>query len=190
MKGFTTVGSINRLEKEVDDIKNAPVVEVTAKSVSYDNTSSGLTADDVQEAIDELNTAIGQINPLPFNYSETEHEVGTWIDGSTLYEKTFTTTSPTQVNTTTDIVDLSDIGIDLVVKVEAFIELTANISPMGGGAFIAWARRKTLTQDDTIACQVSNTDYLNSPMYVTVRYTKTAPEPEPEANTRKKSSKK
>ena len=86
MKGFTTVGSINRLEKEVDDLKNVP--GTTAAGVSYDNTSSGLTADDVQEAIDELNTAIGQINPLPFNYSETEHEVGTWIDGSKLYEKT------------------------------------------------------------------------------------------------------
>ena len=35
--------------------------ETTAADVSYDNTSSGLTADDVQDAIDELNTAIGNI---------------------------------------------------------------------------------------------------------------------------------
>lgn len=35
--------------------------ETTAEDVSYDNTDSGLTADDVQEAIDELDTTIGTI---------------------------------------------------------------------------------------------------------------------------------
>lgn len=31
----------------------------TAEDVSYDNTTSGMTADDVQEAIDELHTGLG-----------------------------------------------------------------------------------------------------------------------------------
>lgn len=36
--------------------------ETTAAKVSYDNTSSGMTADDVQDAIDELNTSIGTLS--------------------------------------------------------------------------------------------------------------------------------
>lgn len=39
-------------------------IPAEAGDISYDNTSSGLTADDVQEAIDELNTGIGGISEL------------------------------------------------------------------------------------------------------------------------------
>ena len=39
---------------EIDGIKYAIVGETTAEDVSYDNTDSGLTADDVQAAIDEV----------------------------------------------------------------------------------------------------------------------------------------
>lgn len=39
-------------------------IPAEAGDISYDNTSSGMTADDVQEAIDELNTGIGGISEL------------------------------------------------------------------------------------------------------------------------------
>lgn len=39
-------------------------IPAEAGDISYDNTSSGMTADDVQEAIDELNTGIGGISDL------------------------------------------------------------------------------------------------------------------------------
>ena len=39
-------------------------IPAEAGDISYDNTSSGMTADDVQEAIDELNTGIGGITEL------------------------------------------------------------------------------------------------------------------------------
>lgn len=48
----TIIGAINELAAEI------PSGETTAANVSYDNTTSGLTADDVQEAIDELVAAI------------------------------------------------------------------------------------------------------------------------------------
>lgn len=48
----TIIGAINELKAEIDAL--APGGEVSAAEVSYDNTSSGLTADDVQEAIDEV----------------------------------------------------------------------------------------------------------------------------------------
>ena len=67
MKGYTIQNSIDLLEKTVEKIENtpAPTTDVDAEDVSYDNTSSGLTADNVQAAIDELKSAIGTTPVLP-----------------------------------------------------------------------------------------------------------------------------
>ncbi len=43
---------------EIDGVKYSIIGEAMAKYVSYDNTDSGLTADDVQAAIDELAPAL------------------------------------------------------------------------------------------------------------------------------------
>lgn len=53
-----------------------------ASDVSYDNTDSGLTADDVQGAIDEINTVLGSHVTLLGNTAVT---AGTW-DTATLSE--------------------------------------------------------------------------------------------------------
>lgn len=52
----TIIGAINELHAEIGGGSS-----VTASAVSYDNTVSGMTADDVQEAIDELKSAIDAI---------------------------------------------------------------------------------------------------------------------------------
>ena len=57
----TIIGAINELKAAIDAL--APGGEVSAAEVSYDNTDSGLVADDVQDAIDELNTKIEAIQP-------------------------------------------------------------------------------------------------------------------------------
>lgn len=54
----------------------------TASAITYDNTSSRLTADDVQEAIDELASR-------GVKYSTTEKVIGKWTDGSDVYQRTF-----------------------------------------------------------------------------------------------------
>lgn len=53
----TIIGAINELAAEM------PSGNVDADDVAYDNTTSGLTADDVQSAIDELETEIQAIQP-------------------------------------------------------------------------------------------------------------------------------
>ena len=55
----------------------------SASAVSYDNTLSDLTADDVQEAIDELASRVDA-------YSTTESVVGKWTDNSDVYQRVFT----------------------------------------------------------------------------------------------------
>lgn len=57
----TIIGAINELKAEIDAL--APGGAVQADEVEYDNTTSGLVADDVQDAIDELNTKIEAIQP-------------------------------------------------------------------------------------------------------------------------------
>lgn len=91
MKGYTIQNSIDLLEKGGTGSGGA----TTASQVSYDNTSSHMTADNVQEAVDELNTAIGQID-TGVHYSDTEHVVGTWTDGKVLYERTIHSATPTK----------------------------------------------------------------------------------------------
>ena len=108
MRGYTIKESIDLLEKEVK--KTGGGTTPAAADVSYSNTSSGLSADDVQEAIDELagrtvsaadvsysNTSSGlsadkvqgAIDELAgrCTYSTTEKVVGKWIDNSPVYEK-------------------------------------------------------------------------------------------------------
>lgn len=53
----TIIGAINEIYADI----TGGGTDVTAANVSYDNTASGLTADDVQEAIDEVYAAIPAI---------------------------------------------------------------------------------------------------------------------------------
>lgn len=46
---------LDELEQAIEDVKQG---NLTASDVGYDNTTSGLTADDVQKAIDELKTTM------------------------------------------------------------------------------------------------------------------------------------
>ena len=50
----TIIGAINELAGEMP----SPVTSLAASAITYDNTTSGLTADDVQEAIDEVVAAL------------------------------------------------------------------------------------------------------------------------------------
>ena len=65
MKGYTIQNSIDMLEKAIENGSGSGGAS-TAADVSYDNTSSGLTADDVQEAIDELNGKFPERLFVPF----------------------------------------------------------------------------------------------------------------------------
>lgn len=60
MRGYTIQESINRLEKKVADGSGGSGGASSAADVSYDNTSSGLTATNVQAAIDEVAAGIAE----------------------------------------------------------------------------------------------------------------------------------
>ena len=74
----------------INEVNAKPSGASTAADVTYDNTVSGLTADDVQEAIDELAARNAQ-----HVYSNTETEVGKWLNNESVYEKSYEVDNPT-----------------------------------------------------------------------------------------------
>lgn len=66
--------------------------ELDASEVGYDNASSGLEAETVQGAVDEVAAAVKAVRAKQeagMVYSSEEVLVGTWIDGKPLYRKVF-----------------------------------------------------------------------------------------------------
>lgn len=75
---------------------------VYASGISYDPTISGLSATNVQLAVDELSNRN--------KYSTSEHLVGAWIDGTPLYERTVVVEVPSTIESAYYF-DLDDIPI-------------------------------------------------------------------------------
>ena len=132
MKGYTIQHSINLLEDSVEDLESRPADVPTAEDVSYDNTASHMTADDVQEAIDELNTGIGDLNTAisqittDIEYSTTKKKIGTWVDGKDVYLQAFLVES--QVAYATSWTDTNIDFTDVVAILSAdIIDITDNL---------------------------------------------------------------
>lgn len=111
-------------------------------------------------------------------YSTSEKMIGQWIDGKPLYQKTFQTTSPSQVSVSTAVIDLSSSGIDKIVDLKPFIYDNSNMTIHGNG-FVCWVRYAvpSASQNFEVACQVTNQSYLNDTMLITLQYTKTTDSP-------------
>lgn len=104
----TLIGAINEL---YDDIHGGGPSSVTAANVTYDNTSSGMTADDVQEAIDELQSEITNLPTPSGGISEKGSHVFTLASANTSVTEAITFTG-TYVNEPTVIASISTFAND------------------------------------------------------------------------------
>lgn len=102
-------------------------------------------------------------------YSTTEQVVGTWIDGSPVYEKSFQSTTPSAVNTVSVIEDISSLNVDIPIL------LTGNV----GNVPINWrldANNEVIcfvnSAKTGIAMQIANSLLIETVCYLTLRYTK------------------
>lgn len=175
MKGYTIQHSIDLLEKSVEELENTPTptVEVDADDVSYDNTSSGLTADNVQAALDELNTAIGATPVLP------DTEILLYNDGTNnIYRKVVDCGA--LPNNTTKTVDpaISDLGKFIAVIPRIGYDTDDTFAEFAGslGRFTARSTGIAIT---------TTSDWSSYTCKMVLYYTKTPPV----TSTRKKSSK-
>lgn len=107
-------------------------------------------------------------------YSTTEQIVGTWIDGSPIYEKSFSITSP-EKNVSTNIIEITSLSVDDVVSLEGVINAVSNAIYIGNSNWQMWTRMNWEdTNKDYIACSITNYAYAVQPLVVTIRYTKTS----------------
>ena len=102
-------------------------------------------------------------------YSTTEQVVGTWIDGKPIYEKTYSITAPSVVDTSTDVINVASLNVDNIPTLVGNIKVSNNITHTGGGSFVLFYRKST----NTISCSISNSAYLSGALTITMQYTKT-----------------
>ena len=185
------------VQAAIDEVANSGGGGGSASNVTYDNTTSGLTATDVQAAIDELESSkqdtltfdstptSGSTNPvtsggvysaLKHTYSTTEQVVGTWVDGSTLYEKSFVLTSPSSAGSEAVITTFS-LDINLIISCDILLNSGNDFIPIGwqyGSSSFAITNVFARCSKTTISMSVGVSAYTSCPVYATLRYTKTS----------------
>lgn len=130
----------------------------SAADVTYSNTSSGLTATNVQAAIDETVT-----------YSSSEHVVGKWIDGRTLYRKAY---SGNTNQTATFVIDASlKTGVVIPIKYEGAIKYAGSswqpfVNTFSGSAISAWPVINDSTGLNMIIQNLTINGYILAVYYV------------------------
>ena len=184
MKGYTIQHSIDLLEKQV---KGGGSGGSTAADITYDNTGSGLTADDVQEAIDEVVSMI-PTNP-GLELSTTEKVIGKYLDKDLYAKVVLIEAFPSTANTYVDYPHGIS-NLEHLVDVTGIMELASGTrytipavgfgsSGFGGGSSVAILVNATDVQI------MVGTDRSTASGIIVLYYTKSAPA----TNTRKKSSK-
>lgn len=78
MKGYTIQNSIDLLEKNAGSGSGGAS---SADDVTFDNTGTGLSATNVQSAVEEVNTNLTNAG----TYSTTKTKIGKWIDDRDVY---------------------------------------------------------------------------------------------------------
>ena len=122
----TIIGAINELKAEIDAL--APGGEVAADDVTYDNTDSGLTATNVQDAIDEL--AQGGAGGADLNFVHSNTGTVTPVSGLSV------TADVTEVHSLTN----TDYSIG---KIYGGVTLSGSYTGTGTG--VEWNKLATLS---------------------------------------------
>ena len=185
MKGFTYKESIDRLEKEIKNASGGGGGGGTAADVSYDNTSSGLTAGNVQAAIDEIDSNVdtlsgsvttlsGDVTDLKAGhvYSTTEHAYGKWTDNSIVYEKTIELGTLPNATSATAAHGISD--FDKVIEIFGVAISTSNQVPLPFTNNTSAASQIAIIVDANNITVRTGEDKSSYTGYLTLRYTKSA----------------
>lgn len=141
------------------------IIPSTASDISFDNTGTGMTADDVQEAITELKSNLTELE----TYSETEQMIGYWINGKPLYRKVINFGAVP--SNTTRAVNHNISNVANFHKIEAIMNHAtttpyAEMLPSTNGTF-------RITANATQVSIITTYAWSNYVAFVTLFYTKT-----------------
>ena len=105
------------------------------------------------------------------HYSTEEQVIGTWIDGSTLYEKTIVETINLAFSSQTEIIDLTDCNIDnLVGFFGSRFEADGNIIVGEAALYLLYNE----TSKKILAMQRYSERVINGTIHIVLRYTKSS----------------
>ena len=108
------------------------------------------------------------------HYNTAEQVIGTWIDGSTVYEKTFTQDlTNTAMNTLLDVADVSSLNIDKICSIvgHAYVSNASMTRWLSQGANLIYQYNVATKKINVVQTQAAG---LNLTAYVTVGYTKSS----------------
>lgn len=128
------------------------------------------TGDAYPSQIKYMSKTYGESNLI--SYSTTEHQVGTWIDGSDVYEKSF----EIQITSTDPIIIEQDASyIDALLSFEGSCKSSAGLMA-GSGMSVntGWGFAVHRNASNQLVLYGNPTAVLNGTAYVTIRYTKVA----------------
>lgn len=127
---------------------------------------------DIEERVHALELG-GTPSPTPTPtsdiYSETETEIGTWVDGKKIYRKVIKPTlTSINANSNNNIADVSAIGIDTLIRARGCIKLTSASAVTAVMNDTAWINTTGVL---TIKPYVGHSNITS--MYYVLEYTKT-----------------
>jgi hypothetical protein len=108
------------------------------------------------------------------NYSTTEQQIGTWIDGKPIYQIIFECITPSTANTSTTIQDITALDLKGCIDLSGYIDLNGWYTPINFSntivspqiCFVTWCIDTEIRMNVTAHA-------INKPCYITLRYTKT-----------------
>ena len=141
--------------------------EIADKTEIDDNTTSTASTWSSDKIADEIAGAGGGVA-----YSTTEHAVGTWINGDTVYELSINTTSPAIHAADVMIADLTSYNIDTLISIDGVMY----IPNLNQRVPVLWSFNQSLIgtvyMDGTNLKQIVPINYTNAAEVITIRYTK------------------
>jgi len=110
-------------------------------------------------------------------YSTEEQVIGTWIDGKPIYRSVFETTTPSNIDTPTDILDCSNLNIDHLIKLDGFIKI--NVGTGINQVPLNWSHennpiRTHINLNNTVRMRVGTQNQCNMICHIVLEYTKTS----------------
>lgn len=141
--------------------------------ITYDDKSNYQTsslADIYKVTANNMNEIKTVVNGLvdSTTYDTNEIAVGAWIDGKTIYKKTFTGSLPTITQSWTTLINVSSLNISNLIDIEGMCG-TGKLPRYSSSSYYIDIQ---LTGNGNI--QVMGLGYSNQPYKITLYYTKTS----------------
>lgn len=170
-----TLSGYNHIESSTGDMEIEYITQPEQPIIDLINSAVELppvTSSDNGKVLTVVNGSWDK-SLAPHIYSTTEQVIGKWVDGSDLYEKILQFTSTSSADTLTSVAH-SIANVDVIYVEKAFVvgaTYTQEMAPVGGLTGNDWFQGAV--NSTSFDYQVGN-DFVSCPVYVILRYTKSA----------------